>query len=59
MGNCQLLTLFGPKLDAEIAVLVWICTRKLDRPVITPHEINPDLLGVPSPFLLVCPLRCS
>lgn len=47
LRNCELLlTLFGPKLDAEIAVLVLDLYEKA-RAVLTPYEIIPDLLGVP------------
>ncbi len=47
MRNCELLlTLFGPKLDAEIAVLVLDLYEKA-REVLIPYEIIPDLLGVP------------
>ncbi len=47
MRNCELfLTLFGPKLDAEIAVLVLDLYDKA-REVLFPYEIIPDLLGVP------------
>ena len=47
MRNCELtLTLFGPKVDAEVAALVLDLYEKA-REVLTPYEIIPDLLGVP------------
>jgi hypothetical protein len=47
MRSCELLlTLFGPKLDVEIAVLILGMYEKA-RAVLTPYEIIPDLLGVP------------
>jgi len=45
--NCELLlSLFGPKLDAEITALVLDLYEKA-REVLVPYEILPDLLGVP------------
>ena len=47
MRSCELLlTLFGPKLDVEIAVLILDMYEKA-RAVLTRYEIIPDLLGVP------------
>jgi len=47
MRQCELvLTIFGPKLDAEIAGLVLDLYEKA-RVVLTPYEVIPDLLGVP------------
>lgn len=47
MRNCELLlSLFGTKLDAEIAVLVLDLHEKA-REVRIPYEVIPDLLGVP------------
>jgi hypothetical protein len=47
MRNCELLlSLFGSKLDAEVAALVLDLHEKA-REVMIPYEIFPDLLGVP------------
>jgi hypothetical protein len=47
MRSCELLlTLFGPKLDVEIAVLILDMYERA-RAVLAPYEILPDLLGVP------------
>jgi len=47
MRSCELLfSLFGPKLDADIAALVLDLYEKT-REMLIPYEILPDMLGVP------------